>query len=323
MLENGKISPITERPLIAKLLILGGLFFVGSFIGQIFGLIIVMFMTGMTHTSNATQLQSQIQALITHPKSFPNGWYALMALQWFSALFSFVGASCFYWRFIERRRISDFSSTRVANPLIWIAIIVLIVAAIPFNDFIYNLNKSMVLPETLKGVETWMRESEDQLAEMTRFLTSFHTFEQFVIAMAVIAGLAALGEEITFRGVIQNLLIRHTRNPHLSIWISAIIFSAIHAQFYGFVPRMMLGALFGYLYYWTKNLWIPVVAHFVNNGFTILMIYLYQIKVTETDIEKMESPSFIWVLVSVAITSAIIYWFYQGRVSDRNKMREI
>src|SRR5690606_9164914 len=131
---------------------------------------------------------------------------------------------------------------------------------------------------------------------------------QMVLAFVVVVVLPAIGEEIVFRGMIQNDFYRATRNAHLSIWITAILFSAIHLQFYGFFPRMFLGALFGYLYFWSGNLWMPVLAHFVNNGFTLISLYLYD-KVVIPIVVDNTQPSVWQVLFSAVFSAFLMYAF--------------
>ena len=86
--------------------------------------------------------------------------------------------------------------------------------------------------------------------------------------------MAGLSEEIFFRGFIQRLFIENKLNHHLAIWFTAILFSAIHLQFFGFVPRVLLGAVLGYLYFYSGNLWLSIIAHTVNNGFAVVMAYI-------------------------------------------------
>jgi membrane protease YdiL (CAAX protease family) len=178
----------------------------------------------------------------------------------------------------------------------------------------------MKLPEALSGLEMWMREKEDQLSVMTAFLTGYTQFSQLLIALFVVTLLPALGEEVLFRGIIQTKLSRHWGNVHLAIWVSAAIFSAIHFQFYGFLPRMMLGALFGYLYYWTGNLWVSVLAHFVNNGFVLVMMYLHNIHVVKTNIEETKTLPGILIISSLFLTAGILRSIWQAGAARKVQM---
>ena len=168
-------------------------------------------------------------------------------------------------------------------------------------------NANVKFPEFMGGFERWARQQEDLLGQMTKVLTSFDTVGGLLVALFVIAVLPAIGEELAFRGMIQNELWRGSNNVHLAIWASAFVFSAIHMQFFGFVPRVLLGALFGYLYYWSGNLIVPIVAHFVNNAFGVVMIYLYNIKVITTDFEEVESAPWSLVVICVIAAGLLMY----------------
>ncbi len=183
------------------------------------------------------------------------------------------------------------------------------------NAFFIEWNIDMKLPEALSGLEDQMLKLEESAKKLTEQLTQFDNIGQFILALTVIAIIPAIGEELLFRGILQNLLVNVSRNIHLSIWISAFLFSAIHFQFFGFIPRMLLGALFGYLYYWSGNLLYPMVAHFINNGFTLLMIYLYRSDITNFDIENTESVPITTVLIFGVITTALLYYFKKINVT--------
>jgi hypothetical protein len=150
-------------------------------------------------------------------------------------------------------------------------------------------------------------------------MTQFSSIGEFVLAFVVIAILPAIGEEFVFRGMVQPQLFKATRNIHIAIWTSAILFSAFHLQFFGFVPRMLLGALFGYLYYWSENLWMPMFAHFVNNGFSVIMLYLNQKGVVDVDVESTDvvAP---WpaILVFALISGGLLFYF--KNFFDQKKM---
>jgi membrane protease YdiL (CAAX protease family) len=181
----------------------------------------------------------------------------------------------------------------------------------PFDSLFIEWNKSIQLPSALKGLEQWMQESEEAAKKITLYFTDFKSFPQFVVALVVVAGTAAISEELLFRGVLQNILLKKWNNPHLAIWVAAFWFSFIHFQFYGLIPRMLLGAMFGYLYYWSGSLSLPIWAHFVNNGFTILMSYLYKIGVLEVNIVETDSVPLTIALPSALLSVVIFRKIYQ------------
>jgi len=165
---------------------------------------------------------------------------------------------------------------------------------------------------------SWAREREELAETFTRFLTTFHSPGEFVILFFIIAILPAIGEEFCFRGWLQPALQKATGNAHVAIWISAFLFSAIHFQFFGFVPRMLLGAMFGYMMYWSNSLWVPVVAHFTNNGFMVIFMYLHQLKIVEFDAESTEALPLVYV-IPIAILFIFLMMFLKNILQQREK----
>jgi hypothetical protein len=211
----------------------------------------------------------------------------------------------------EQRSLADFFKQK---GLAWIPVLVttaLVIIFMAVNSIFIEWNAAFDFPEFAREVETWAREREETAAELTEFLTSFSSSGEMILALIIIAVLPAIGEEIVFRGLIQNELYRGTKNIHVSIWFAAILFSAIHFQFFGFVPRLLLGALFGYLYYWSGNLMLAILAHFVNNGVSVVALYMYQKGTFEFDLESQESAPPNVVIMSAVLTAGLLYYFYK------------
>lgn len=148
-----------------------------------------------------------------------------------------------------------------------------VLAAGPVVGFLGEWNESMQLPEFLAGFESWMRGMEDSAAELIERFIRVETVWGLLFNLFMIAVIPAVGEELLFRGVIQKIFTDMTRNYHWGIWISAFLFSALHMQFFGFLPRMFLGALFGYLLIYSGSMWLPILAHFVNNALGVLALH--------------------------------------------------
>ncbi len=153
---------------------------------------------------------------------------------------------------------------------------------------------------------------------MTRVLTHFHSVGEFVLGFVVIAVVAGFCEELLFRGIIQTELYRGTKNIHVAVWAAAFLFSAIHFQFFGFVPRLLLGALFGYLYYWSGNIFVPMFAHLVNNGFSVIMVYLNQQGIVDIDVESTDAVA-PWPAIVVFALLACVLTFYFKRFFDKKR----
>lgn len=285
-----------------SLLVLVGFMLIGMAVGNVLAVMVLAIYLG-ADTESVTALLTQ---LFAQPEKIPNGWNALMIMQGTVHFFSYLLPTLIYWFYIERRTIGDLSTDRKPAWHIWALAFVLVLVFIPVNSKFIEWNQAMDLPDALSGLEKWMRDKEDQLSVMTEFLTSYTSFGQLLIALFVVTVLPALGEEILFRGVIQSKLYLELRNIHVAIWLSAAIFSAIHFQFYGFLPRMMLGALFGYLYYWSGNLWVAILAHFVNNGFVLVMMYLHNVGLIKINIEEAKSMPLMLILASLVVSAGIL-----------------
>ena len=150
------------------------------------------------------------------------------------------------------------------------AAVVIMLLAIPGINLLSAWNQQMVLPEWMSGIEQWMRMQEDAAAQLTEQFLRVDTVGGLLVNIGLMALLPAVGEELTFRGVVQGMF---TRNKHVAIWATAAIFSFVHLQFYGFLPRMLLGAMFGYMLWWTGSLWVPMLMHFVNNCAAVVVAF--------------------------------------------------
>lgn len=305
MVDNNFQGPERYIGLLSKILILFGFFLLGGFIGQFIGLLSVVLIVGFP-TQDVNQFQKSVLDFMAHPQNYDGAFRAMMAMQWFSALFTFVASSWAYLRWSEKRDLNSLSSNSSPDYRVFLWSIITILVGMPLLEYIIQWNQSLVLPAGFEETEKWMRASETQLAELTKFLVNFQSPADFVIGLAVIAGLAALGEELFFRGVVQNLFERYIGNHHVAIWTSAAIFSFIHFQFFGFFPRLLLGAFFGYLYVWNRNIWIPIIAHFFNNGWALTMQYMYQQKQITVDPEKLGEITPWW---SVVISLALVVFY--------------
>ena len=191
--------------------------------------------------------------------------------------------------------------------------VVIMMASLPLINWMIEINSSMAFPEFLKGVEQWMRNAEANAEVLTEKFLEMDSIMDLMLNLFMIALVAAVSEELFFRGVVQKALHEATNNAHLSIWIAAILFSAIHGQFYGFIPRVMLGVLFGYLYVWSGSLWLPMICHFINNGAAVVFSYLIGVDLIEFDADNigtMEGESSL-LFASLVIVSGLIFLIYR------------
>ncbi len=184
------------------------------------------------------------------------------------------------------------------------------------NTWFVQWNMTIQLPHWLRAFEEWAQEKEAALKKLTTLFTTFHSTADLGIGIMVMGIIPAIGEELLFRGLIQQLCYKITNNIHLAIGVSAFAFSAIHLQFYGFIPRFLLGILFGYIYWWTKDLTFPMVAHFFNNAFTLLMLFLFQQGLITQEITTPVVPS--KAVLGLFFMLTILFAYFLKCLSGRN-----
>lgn len=186
-------------------------------------------------------------------------------------------------------------------------VLLLSFAASPFINFIGEMNANMQLPEWLSGLENWMKNAEESAAELTEAFLKVDTLGGLLFNIFMVAFLPAIGEELLFRGVFQRIFTNWAKNIHWGIWITAILFSAMHMQFYGFIPRMFLGVLFGYLLVWSGSMWLPIIAHFLNNAVAVIGMYMIDKKLLTPDIEEFGSTSDSYYMAVVSIVLITVF----------------
>ena len=204
------------------------------------------------------------------------------------------------------------------NWTLFFIVIALMFCSTALLEWITALNQKMSLPEALHGMELWMKQKEDEAAEVTKMLLVMKDYSAFGINLLMIAILPAIGEELFFRGGIQNILIQWFKNHHVAIWITAILFSAIHLQFYGFFPRMFLGALFGYLMIYGKSIWYAILGHFLNNGTAVVIAFVMQKQGKSLEeIDKTSSFEWYGYLISAILTLILLFAFF--KIANKKK----
>lgn len=199
------------------------------------------------------------------------------------------------------------------SPQIWNTAMSLIILflAMPWLNEVIEWNNSFTLPESMKDLELKLREAEDTAAEFINNMLRGSSIASLLISIAIIGIMAALSEELFFRGALLRLFLMTRMNHHLAIWIVAVIFSLMHFQFFGFIPRMLLGAYFGYLVWWTRCLWIPIIVHAVNNS-VVVVAQWHEANSTLAETESdSTSAAFRWTLfgLSILITIICLYIF--------------
>lgn len=287
----------TQRHPFISLLLLLLLMFAGAVVFMFLAFIAVVAVYGMKEMLNASSGTASSIGVIK-------------LLQLFISTGMFIVPALFFARLETKNWMAYLKFKSFPIILLLIAVLIMISSG-PMLELSAELNKSMKLPDFLKELERWMLSKEFQMAEMTKQLLKMNTIGVLLFNILMLAIIPAIGEELIFRGCLQKIFAKWSGNKHIAVWVTAIVFSAIHVQFYGFLPRMLLGALFGYFLIWSGTIWIPILGHFVNNAVAVVTAYVYQQKGISLD--KLDQPdpvAFYLYVISFLACSALLWTFY-------------
>ena len=249
------------------------LFVVLLIIGNLIGLGIAMAKYGFNIVEDIQQLKL----------ASPNVINALWIIQIAGTTFPIFAAPVFF-SFVIAREPRGYLKTNARFPWgILLIVFLIMLVSNPVIEILSLINQKMQLPHFLSGVQQWMEESEKSIGKATEAMLKMKNIGDLIFNVLLIGLITAIVEEFMFRGVIQTIFVRWTKNKHVAIWITAILFSAFHMEFFGFLPRLLLGALFGYFVAWSGSIWPAVWAHFLNNGAAVVATYLFQHKVIKAD----------------------------------------
>lgn len=195
---------------------------------------------------------------------------------------------------------------------------IIVIGLLPLINVMAEINGKMALPGFLHDVEMWMKKAEEDAKVMTETFLRMDSAGSLIFNVIMIGIIPAFGEELLFRGVVQKLFTRWTKNQHWGIWIAAALFSALHGQFYGFLPRMLLGGLLGYLLLWSGSLWLPVFAHFINNGSAVLVSFMIQKEMLPPEIENIGTgeDEIYFLIASILIVFPLVWMIFKRRVEE-------
>lgn len=294
----------SQRPAYSKLTIITGIAIASFSILSLVSMILMKVIFNLDVISNP-----QILSDLSNPTTID----ALKFLQLFNALGLFV-VPPFIYAFVAGNDSGNTLRLKSKPQIMQLLFAGLsMIVAMPLINWMAQLNSELHLPKAFAGIESWMKQSEESAAKITTLFLEVNSLSGLLYNLFLIALLPAFGEELLFRGALQPLLKEQTKNKVVGIILAAILFSALHMQFYGFFPRMMMGVYFGFLVMWTQNLWVPVFAHFVNNGTAVLVSYFYG-NSTGLDNIGSDGNSIIYLLASILGLSGIIWWFSRNKV---------
>lgn len=306
------IKPIRDKPgfmaKLSQILILIGVTLISMMVFSLIGVLIGSQIYGIPFSELRNFQEIELTNEVVN---------ALKIFQVFSALGSFLVPALLVPYLIGEKPLRFLSLRKTTTPFVYLLVIALLFFLFPFIEWLIQLNEGLTFPTSLKFIEEWMQAQENQTGRLIEAFMKMDSRVDLLINIIVIALLAAIAEELFFRGLMQRMFYQWYRNVHVSIILTAVIFSAFHMQFYGFLPRMFLGLVFGYLLYFTGSIWAPVFAHFINNGTGVLVAYLQQRNWVNQEIENQMDLPTLTIIISLLLGALIM--FYLSRINRRNE----
>ena len=224
-----------------------------------------------------------------------------------SQLLLFVFPPLLYACLVNEKPIASlqFNKTKTYWLLLGLA---MMYAILPLNTVFAEWNADVKLPESMKALEEMMKSLQDAAQETTEKMLNVNNIGGLIINLIMVAGLAAIGEELLFRSLLQTSLVKICKNAHIGIFIASAVFSFIHFEFYGFLPRLVLGLLLGYMFYFSKSIWVPMLMHFVNNGTIVVLYFLNNKDITNIDLDTFGKTSTPILIASIIAMIALFYF---------------
>ncbi len=201
-----------------------------------------------------------------------------------------------------------------------IALVVLVwIVALPAMNYVVEWNQNIEFPSFFQGLKTLLRNMEDEAAATTNELLDTQSVGMMLLMVLVVGVLTGLGEEIFFRAGLLGTMLNGRVNKHVAVWVVAIVFSAIHLQFFGFVPRMLLGAWLGYLLVWSGEVWTPIIAHALNNGSVVVMTYLANQNYVSDNYLETAGTGNHWLALGSAVATVLLLVVFMRKPARNNK----
>jgi uncharacterized protein len=297
---------------------------------QFFGFFVIALLSAILFKQAGTVLADFLFGTTIFQFGVPNDFEnqsvinSLKVIQLFTAVGFFIFPPLIFTMFFKKEGWAYLGINKASSFVNYPITIFIMLGALPLINFMVSINEALILPEFLKEFEKILLEAEKQAEQIIEAFLKVDNLSGLVFNIFLIALIPAIGEELFFRGIIQKLMMEWLGKAWLAILFTGIIFSALHFQFYGFLPRMMMGILLGYLFFWTNSLWIPILAHFVNNATAVVLYYFINNGSINKSVEEIgkNQQELPFVLSSLGLLIFLLLFVYKNRVLPEKKTQE-
>lgn len=288
------------------------------FIGMAMGIFMVISLLGMGILSAMTGISIfEVGDIAKWDNANPKMLTYIRGMLLIQFLGLFVIPSLLFAYFSDPQPLQYLGLTKPAKPIYWILGIASLIIAIPLVEYTGLVNRQV----NFGALQKWMQSMEDEALQQIKFLLGKRTVSELITNIIFISLFAGIGEELFFRGVLQRLFIKAFKNPWAGILITAFLFSAMHIQFFGFVPRFLLGILLGAVYWYSGSLLTAIAAHFFYDAFFIILAY-FQPQIID-DAEGALFNSSIQLIMALISTALVLLIVWIMKKNSNNTYHEV
>lgn len=234
-----------------------------------------------------------------------------------ATLIAFLVPAIVFAKIISKQPFSWLGFSKKMNSKQLMIVVLITFAGMVLSGSLGMLNQKIPLSEGLlrqaQQLENTYKNAMMNMAHMTNFT-------DYLLAMLVMALAPAIFEEVLFRGAFQKVFVGWTKNAWAGIIITSILFSAIHFSFFGFLPRIALGLILGLIFYYTNNLWLSILLHFLNNGFVVTQLYILTAQGKSIDKVMDETMPIWWGSIALVLLVVLFRLLIMESVQTKNEI---
>jgi membrane protease YdiL (CAAX protease family) len=274
------------------------------FVGMAMGLLMIFSLIGMSILSGITGISAFDVANIAVWKANPKMIIYVRGMLVLQFLGLFLIPSLLFAYFSDPKPLQYVGLKKPVKPIYWVLGIASLIVAIPLVEFTGLLNRQI----NFGSLQHWVQSMEDEAMQQIKFMLGKKEVSELIMNIIFISLFAGIGEELFFRGVLQRLFIKATKNPWAGIIITAFFFSAMHLQFFGFIPRFLMGILLGAVYWYSGSLIVTMAAHFFYDALIIVLAYFNPEMLENNETTMFNGSALIITTIVSAVLTGLLIW---------------